>query len=475
MPGVTAGESPMGAYTPAPAYEHLGDLPPTYGSQSVYLVAYDPRQLFAYWDVDSGLAGNASYGLRVCRADGEVESEVPIHPREAGRYLAIGVPGGTYYVELGTSGRAGRWRPVAFSGRVTMPRAGLAGEAEPRFATLPFHLSFQRLLELIHDAMGQGEDLTAALARLQAGDQAGIAALVGTLASLSREQLVTLERLLGHQVNPRSDAGGSFGGASENLALAISAGGSEVLSSAGLGGGAASAAAAAFGSETLSSQAAGSETLAVGGVAAETLPASAFGSETLSSQAFSSEQVLAAAAALTAETMITSAAAGAFGSETLAAVAAASAAGFGSETLAAGAAAAAGFGSENLSGGAALSSAGFGSETLAAGALVGAAVGSGSETSLGFGSESLASLEWSAGSLEILKGLGISSAAWALASGGAGLSSEELSSDRASAFFRSLETNLANLTSMFSDAFSTLKSEFADSESSSSFGGSGSM
>ncbi len=111
------------------------------------------------------------------------------------------MPGGTYFVELGTRGRDGSWQPVAHSGRVTMPPEGLAGETEPKFATLPFHLSFQRLLELIQGAMGHGEDLTAALARLQHGDRAGMQTIAGalTLNGLGSDQLHTLELLLGHK------------------------------------------------------------------------------------------------------------------------------------------------------------------------------------------------------------------------------------------------------------------------------------
>ena len=94
---VTAGSSivpPGSAEVPAPAYEHLGELPTTYGTQSVYLVAYDPRQLFVYWDVDWAAAGAALYALRVCRADGEVESEVIISSEDAGRYLPAQQPRG---------------------------------------------------------------------------------------------------------------------------------------------------------------------------------------------------------------------------------------------------------------------------------------------------------------------------------------------------------------------------------------------
>ncbi len=224
--------APAGA-VPAPAYEHLGELPANYGTQSVYLVAYDPRQLFAYWDVDWAAAGDAAHALRVCRPDGEVEDEVAISSADSGRYLSVGRPGGTYYVELGRHGRDGSWQPLAFSSRVTMPPEGLAGEAEPKFATLPFHLSFQRLLELIQGAMGHGENLTAALARLQRGTPPSeTATLLNALDGLDGEQLHTLERLLGQKFNVSSgpDAGGSPGG---EQATAILRDRHEALSSGG--------------------------------------------------------------------------------------------------------------------------------------------------------------------------------------------------------------------------------------------------
>jgi hypothetical protein len=423
LPTAAGDEAPMAGYQPAPAYEHLGDLPPTYGSQSVYLVAYDPRQLFAYWDVDPAKSG-ISYGLRLCRGDGEVESEFTINALEAGRYLPAGVPGGTYYVELGTTGRAGRWRPLGFSGRVTMPPAGLAGEVETKFATLPFHLSFQRLLELIQDAMGQGENLAAALARLQAGDRQGLDLLVGTLATLTQEQLQTLERLLGQHVSPATDAGSSFGGASENSALASGARGSETFSSGAFG----AVSSETFGSAIAPSRAE-SGTVTSGVV---------FGRETLSSASFGRAE-LAASVSSAGETLTSGGAA--FGSETLASGAAA----FGSETLASGAAA---LGSENLSSG----ELGFGSETLTSGALA-------------FGSESWSSLGLSESSLELLQALGVSSGAWSLASGGLGLGSESLASGPSAQFFHELEGNLAELTSMFSWAAASLSSDFLSSES----------
>ncbi len=296
-----SGSSSAPAPAPAPAYEHLGELPATYGTQSVYLVAYDPRQLFVYWDVDWAVAGDAVHSLHVCRADGEVESQMDIARADAGRYLPVRQPGGTYFVELGRRGRDGSWQPLAFSARVTMPPEGLSGETEPKFATLPFHLSFQRLLELIQGAMGRGENLTAALARLQRGDHsATTASLLNTLNQLNGEQLHTLGLLLGQKFSVSSghDVGGS------DSVRTILRDRAEALSSAGFGS-EARLAGSAFGSEMLSS-----EMLTAGGaLGSEALSSGIFasgmggGSETLSSGGFGNETLASFVAGLSSETL----------------------------------------------------------------------------------------------------------------------------------------------------------------------------
>ena len=276
-----APELPAGT-VPAPAYEHLGELPATYGTQSVYLVAYDPHQLFVYWDIDWKSVPETRYALHVCRADGQVEKRVDISPSDAGRYVDVALPCGTYYVELGHHGRDGSWRPVAFSSRVTLPPPGVSDDLEPKFATLPFHLSFQRLIELIDDAMGQHETLTTALSRLQRGGEPEISPLLGTLHRLTGDQIHTLELLLGQRFEIASDTSGLPGGSAEmwrdrHEALSSGAFGSESLSSGG------------FGSEALSSGGFGSEALAggagVGLMGGDSLSSGAFGSETLSSLA----------------------------------------------------------------------------------------------------------------------------------------------------------------------------------------------
>ena len=438
------GFSSSGGAPPAPAYEHLGELPTSYGTQSVYLVAYDPRQLFAYWDLAPSEGTGKKYSLHICHPNGEIESKVDILPNEAGRYLAASRPNGTYYVELGAYSRNGVWQPVASSGRVTLPAEGLAGETEPKFATLPFHLSFQRLMELIEGAMGSKEDLTAALARLQRGERPAVSSLLGALSHLSGEQIHTLEMILGEKFAMDSEAGirligqgqffrdkqevlSSFGHGRD--ASAGSAGGSEALSSGG-----------AFGSESLSSA-----TLGAGG------------SETLSSSAFSSEVNLKP---LSSETF--SSFTGKMGSETVSSFSG----GFGNDSLSSWG----GLSSENL----ASFAGGLSSETLASG-------GFGSESLLsllaGMSSESLSSFfaAFAGGSEALSSGMhaGPSSEAWRLA-GGQGVSSDErLSSDRAAMFLHAVESNLEVLGSLFSHGFSSVEFSPSSNGSSGGLGGPG--
>jgi hypothetical protein len=383
----------------------------------VYLVAYDPEQLFAYWDVDWNGGPATPYALHVCRADGSVEQTVTIGAAEAGKYCAVGQPGGTYFVELGRHARDGQWQVLATSTRVTMPPTGLAGSGDAKFATLPFHLSFQRLLELIEETMGTGEDLTAALARLQRADRAGLDALVGTLSRLGPEPLETLEALLGQKfhVDSESQSSLSSGGhlRDRHDVLAAGAFSSEGLSSANLSSG------GAFGSsvESVGSGAAGaSESLSSGGFSSGGLAGglvAGVGSETLASGAFSSGEF---SGGLSGETQ----ARGAFSSGELLG-------GIGSETLSSGA-----FSSDTAGG---LTGLGFGSETLASGSFA---------SGLSGGSETLAA--YAAG----LSSESLSSYGADFGSAGSGGASDRAADERAAGFLKIIESQLARLGSLFS-------------------------
>lgn len=248
-------EAPVARSVPAPAYEYLGELPASYGASSVYLVAYDPRRLFAYWDLDAATvaAVDAPLALRVCRTEsGEVESQVDLGRAlgtlgstaagaEPGCYLPVTRSGTSYHVELGTGGGTGGapWRRLAVSSAVVVPPEGLAAAADgdAHFATLPFHLSFQRLTELLRATFHtEGRPLTEAIAELQQATHATPtdAALVEALGQLTEEQRQGLETVLGWEPGPSStDVGGSE--APSSLGANALAGGG-VTSEGGSGG-----------------------------------------------------------------------------------------------------------------------------------------------------------------------------------------------------------------------------------------------
>lgn len=315
--------SPVPGYTPAPAYEYLGELPATYGAHSLYLVAYDPRRLFAYWDIDWAEARTRAktFALEVHRANGSVETQVELTPPEASRYLDVRQPGAQYSVRLTSRGRDGRWRPVATSGFVTMPPEGVAQESDPAFATLPFHLSFQRLMDLLKAVARPREALAGALARLQQEGQLATVLLPGLPgSSLGDEPLHTLELLARESFAAELDGEGGAGLSSPGLNHPI---GGETLSSGGLGSELRLA-----GAEVLSSQAVGSrgrwifeslssETLSSSGrLQGPLLSAAGMGSESLTSRGLT-HRAPGSGAGLSSETLSSTSARGAAGSEWL--------------------------------------------------------------------------------------------------------------------------------------------------------------
>ncbi len=185
---VTAGELQEGAahkfdgasadfqpdFAPKPAYEDLGSLPSTYDEDTLFLVARDPRWLFAYWDFDwtkfsasKMRYGYAQFFLKILQSTGHQETMVEINPEARNWYVPVNHPNTTYYSEIGYFDQEGAWRGIVKSSTAHTPADGLAPEAQSDdFATVPVHLSFERLLELVRERMTEGETLIAALARI---------------------------------------------------------------------------------------------------------------------------------------------------------------------------------------------------------------------------------------------------------------------------------------------------------------------
>jgi hypothetical protein len=191
---------------PVPAFEELGKLPDSYGEEILYLIARDPHWLFAYWDIDWAKypeskmhKGERRIFLRVCTADGAEESRIEINPEAKNWYVPVGKPAALYFSELGWLDKKGAWKPIVRSLPAATPADTLSNEAEASFATIPFHLTFQRLMEMVRGARHKDETLTQTLSRLQSEGHAA-AIKTSKIEDLTEEQRNILATLFGSEI-----------------------------------------------------------------------------------------------------------------------------------------------------------------------------------------------------------------------------------------------------------------------------------
>ena len=147
------------------------ELPRVYGKPLLFAIARDPRTLFVYWNVDwSSIFENTApvdrqVHLRVRRSDGSEETPVAVEPMAGNSYLTVSEPRETYRVEIGYYHPAAVWNSVATSEEIKMPSERVAENVDVDLATIPFHLSFQRLIDSFRASNSGG--IAEVVARLQ--------------------------------------------------------------------------------------------------------------------------------------------------------------------------------------------------------------------------------------------------------------------------------------------------------------------
>jgi hypothetical protein len=135
-------------------FDNVVGLPRVHGAPMLIAIARDPRTIFTCWSVDwlTVFAKTVPVGkqvhLRVYRSDKLEEKNVAVEPMAGYRCIAISRPSGFYHVEIGYYQPADVWHSVAVSDEVRMPPDRLAAPADFDLATIPFHLSFQQLVDL---------------------------------------------------------------------------------------------------------------------------------------------------------------------------------------------------------------------------------------------------------------------------------------------------------------------------------------
>jgi len=156
--------------TPAAAIDQ-GQLPGSYGAPILFAIPRDPHTIFTYWNINwSNAFGqnepvDRQVYLRLKQSDGSDEVEEPIEPMLGTHFLLVTQPKGDYQVELGFYNPADVWNPIATSERVTMPADSSSENAEVDLATVPFHLSFQRMIDLLRAR--NGDAVASLVSRLQ--------------------------------------------------------------------------------------------------------------------------------------------------------------------------------------------------------------------------------------------------------------------------------------------------------------------
>ena len=192
----------------APAYENLGELPQSYGSNTLFLIARDPHWLFAYWDINwtAFQPRDGQFYLKLFKAGGAEELTTEIHPEARNWYLPVKEAGTTYYTELGYFSGTGEWTGIVRSDDATAPQDKFSDATDADFATVPIHLTFQRLVEMVRTRMRDGESLIGALSRLQ-GEGRRLLFQPGKAPEWSDEQRQVLAALFGQEVMDRISMG----------------------------------------------------------------------------------------------------------------------------------------------------------------------------------------------------------------------------------------------------------------------------
>lgn len=154
-------------------YENLGELPRTYGRPVLFGIARDPHTLFTYWEIDwrstfgDKPPADRKVHLRVMAEDGSEETRVTVEPFAGSHCVAVSQARSTYRIEIGYHEPAEVWNSVATSEAIVTPPDDVAENAEIDVATVPFHLSFQRMVDAFRASKYDGDALVEIVSRLQ--------------------------------------------------------------------------------------------------------------------------------------------------------------------------------------------------------------------------------------------------------------------------------------------------------------------
>ena len=156
-----------------PNYENLGELPRSYGGAFLFAIARDPHTLFAYWDIDwaevfgDNPPADRKVHLRALWHEGMEESTAAVEPMAGSHLISVKHARSCYRIEIGYYAPDDVWNSVAISAAVITPPDDVAESGPIDVATIPFHLSFQRIVDAFRGSKYDGDALAEIVGRLQ--------------------------------------------------------------------------------------------------------------------------------------------------------------------------------------------------------------------------------------------------------------------------------------------------------------------
>ena len=158
-------------------FDHLGELPESYDSGTLFLVARDPHWLFAYWDFSwhkmaefRGRASDNTVRLHIYKVDGahaQLQQDIVLHSDAKNWFIHVGQSKSQFRAEFGYYTQDG-FHAISRSPTIKTPSDDLSNNTSARFATLPFHIKFHELVEFVKTHFRPGDELMDVLYRLQA-------------------------------------------------------------------------------------------------------------------------------------------------------------------------------------------------------------------------------------------------------------------------------------------------------------------
>jgi hypothetical protein len=171
------------------------ELPESYGTERLLLVARDPHWLYAHWDLTgeqlrehNAASRDKHLVVRVFlnQATGKPVVEQHVHPESRNWFLHVGRGGAKYVAQLGYHDRKGAWNTVATSAATFTPPDVLSDDTSVRFETIPIEVPFKKLLALVKDAVAEHMPLVEVIQQLREAGYPELPAFSGGSESISQ-------------------------------------------------------------------------------------------------------------------------------------------------------------------------------------------------------------------------------------------------------------------------------------------------